>query len=137
MSFEVKTTTKWNGRDVKVRGKRAAGKTAFDIGLIVEGQAKLLINNVTGRLAGSITTQAPNRGSRVVAPASSADQIAAPGDPNEVLVGTAVVYGPYVEFGTRRSDARPFLRPALDLASGRAVSIAMRNGRAEFRDYLR
>ncbi len=137
MSFETKTTTKWNGRDVKVRGKKASGKTIFEIGMVVEGHARLLINNVTGRLAGSITTQAADNGTSVDAPATSVDQIAAPRTPNEVFVGTAVDYGPYVEFGTRRSDARPFLRPALELARGRAVSIGTKHGKAELKEYLR
>jgi HK97 gp10 family phage protein len=31
-------------------------------------------------------------------------------------IGSDVVYAPYVEFGTRRMRAQPFLRPALDAA---------------------
>lgn len=33
-------------------------------------------------------------------------------------VGTAVLYGPYLEYGTSRMPAYPFLRPALDAARG-------------------
>lgn len=33
-------------------------------------------------------------------------------------VGTNVVYAPFVEFGTSRSAAQPFMRPALLLAAG-------------------
>lgn len=33
------------------------------------------------------------------------------------IVGTNVEYAPYVEFGTSRTGAQPFLRPALQAAS--------------------
>jgi HK97 gp10 family phage protein len=33
-------------------------------------------------------------------------------------VGTNVVYAPYVEFGTRRARAQPFMRPALEAVRG-------------------
>lgn len=33
------------------------------------------------------------------------------------IVGTNVTYAPYVEFGTSRTGAQPFLRPALQAAS--------------------
>lgn len=33
-----------------------------------------------------------------------------------VDVGTVVVYGPYVELGTKNMAARPYLRPALEAA---------------------
>jgi len=33
-------------------------------------------------------------------------------------VGTNVVYAPYVEFGTRRMAAQPFMRPALEAVRG-------------------
>lgn len=33
-------------------------------------------------------------------------------------VGTNVRYAPFVEFGTRRTRAQPFLRPALEKARG-------------------
>lgn len=32
---------------------------------------------------------------------------------NQVIVGTNVEYGPYVEFGTSRMEAQPHLRPAV------------------------
>lgn len=32
------------------------------------------------------------------------------------IVGTDVEYGPYIEFGTSRMRAQPYLRPALDAA---------------------
>ena len=134
------TTTvsqQWNGQDVKVRGRLAASKSAFEIGLIVQAQAKALTPVLSGRLRGSITTQADTgEGTNVDAPATSSDQITAPSQQGEVLVGTAVDYGPYVEFGTRGSNAQPFLRPALDLARGRALTIVEQEGRMAFAEYL-
>jgi hypothetical protein len=35
-----------------------------------------------------------------------------------VDVGSAVLYAPYVELGTSRMEARPYLRPALEAARG-------------------
>ena len=138
----IKTTvaSQWNGNDVKIRGRRVTGKTAFEVGLVVEGQAKLLAPVDTGRLAASITTQASDSGTIPTGEgAVSTDVIARPSASNriEVFVGTPVFYGPYVEFGTIRSNAQPFLRPALDLAKGNTLTIFMNNGRYEFRDYLR
>ena len=135
--MRVDTAFEWNGDEIKVKGKKVVNKTAFEIGLVVEGQAKVLINNVTGRLAGSLTTQAKAHGNNVRSPATATDKITAPGDDMEVFVGTAVEYGPYVEFGTRRASARPFLRPALDLAQGKVLTIGMKEGRLEFKDYLK
>lgn len=33
-------------------------------------------------------------------------------------VGTNVTYAPYVEFGTRRTRAQPFMRPAVEAVRG-------------------
>ena len=130
-------TQQWNGQDVKVRGRIAASKSAFEIGLIVQAQAKDLAPWDTGRLIGSITTQADTgEGTSVVHPATSSDQITAPSQQGEVLVGTAVDYAPYVEFGRRGKDGQPFLRPALDLARGRVLTIVEREGRFAFAEYL-
>ena len=134
----VKTTVseQWNGQEVKIRGQRVVGKTAYEVGLVVEGQAKLLAPYDTGRLRGSITTASKEKQSAPEAPASTSDAISPPADDQEVLVGTAVDYGPYQEFGTVRTAAHPFLRPALDLARGNVLSIIENNGRKEFKEYL-
>jgi len=155
----IKSTveTQWNGEAVKIQGHKATGKTAWELGLIVEGQAKLLCPIDMGYLAASITvasvsqsteisTVKPNPGKTIKGNAQSAfynsmpdnfKKIDAPNDPNEVLVGTAVEYGPHVEFGTIKSDAQPFLRPALDLAKGKIITLLKENGKFYFGDYLR
>ena len=59
---------------------------------IVQGAAKRNINNVTGLLGESIKTEVGK---------------------DRATIGTNVYYAPYVEYGTYRSKAYPFLRPAL------------------------
>lgn len=144
----------WNGIPVKIQGKKVVNKSAFEIGLVVAGQAKLLAPVDTGLLAASITVastteqSAPDRPSKfkkssgVTRAASGKFQsvsvpvIQKPSDENEVLVGTPLFYAPYPEFGTVRSHAQPFLRPALDLAKGKALTIVEKHGRFEFAEYL-
>jgi hypothetical protein len=100
-------------------------------------------------LAASITTQSDTKGTELENPSkyakevpppdhqvSSFKKIEKPNSDNETFVGSAVDYGPYIEFGTVRSQAQPFLRPALDLARGKALTIVTINGRQEFKDYL-
>ena len=143
----VTVDTHWNGADVKVRGKKVVNKTAFEIGLIVEGQAKLLCPVNWGYLAASITTQAYNHGNEpsAVIPGKAEGppptppvkmKIDRPTDPNEVLVGTPVEYGPYSEFGTYLMAAQPFLRPAFHLAMGRTLTITKKNAKLVFAEYL-
>ena len=127
----------WNGKDVKIKGRRVINKSAYEIGLIVEAQAKALAPVETGLLRGSITTQGENQGSSPEVPAGLRDVIRPRATHGEVYVGTAVNYAPYVEFGTIRSRAQAFLRPALDLAKGKALTIVENNGRFEFKEYLR
>jgi len=133
----VKVTGSWNGDKVKIQGKKVVGKTSYELGLIVEGQAKLLADRKTGRMAASITTQSKDKGTFPQGKgAISSDKISKPRDDNEVLVGTPVFYAPYREFGTFKSDAHPFLRPALDLARGRKLTLLLENGKFLFADYL-
>lgn len=64
-----------------------------EIGLVAEGYAKRLCPVDTGRLRNSITHTH---------------------DDEAAYIGTNVEYAPYVEFGTRRQTAQPFLRPAAE-----------------------
>jgi len=139
MSYTTTIASEWRGREVKIKGNKVSGKSVFETGLIVEGQAKLLSAVDTGRLAASYTTQTKNDGHTAPSGrgAVRTDVIAAPLVDNEALVGTPVFYGPYIEFGTVRSAAQPALRPALALASGRTLTIFEKNGRLEFREYLK
>lgn len=62
------------------------------IGLVAEGYAKRLCPVDTGRLRNSISHTH---------------------DENSAYIGTNVEYAPYVEFGTRRQKAQPYLKPAV------------------------
>jgi len=130
-------SSQWKGNEVKIAGKRVIGKSIYEIGLVVEGQARELAPKDTGRLKGSITTASSDKQTNPRYPSGSMDAIRRPYNPNEVFVGTAVEYGPYMEFGTVRTDARPFLRPSLDLAKGKTLTIMEKNGRMEFKEYMK
>lgn len=124
----------WRGDDVKNRAKLCIGKSSFEIGLAVEGQAKMLAPVDTGRLRGSIHTVS-GMGQKTN-PKNEAREIAKPDKAFETHVGTTVEYGPYQEYGTVKTNAQPFLRPALDMVRGKAPQIVMREGKATFGEYL-
>ena len=71
----------------------AIGAALEEIGLLAEGYAAGKCPVDTGNLRGSITHEVDA------------------GD-NAVYIGTDVEYAPYVELGTSRQKAQPFLRPA-------------------------
>jgi len=131
----------WNGEDVKQRAEALAGKSSFEIGLAVEAQAKLLCpvaKKNGGRRIGKNTT-ASGLGRRTNPSGTNSlpsDKIAAPGDKFETFVGTPVFYGPYVEYGTFRMSAQPFLRPALDMVRGKALTIVQNGAKKEFGEYM-
>jgi hypothetical protein len=138
---ELRTTTtiKWDGDIIKRRAAELMKKSTFEIGLFVEGQAKLLTPRKTGRLAGSITTASGTGESTKPSGkgAVSSDVISKPSGQFDVYVGTPVEYAPYIEYGTVRSEAQAFLRPALDIAYGRVPTIVEQNGRIYFEEYLK
>lgn len=136
MAFKTTIEKVWNGKEVKILGKKAVGQSIFGVGLIVEGQAKALSPIKTGQLAGSITTQSRVKGTDVESPALETDKIGKPTEELEVWVGTAVTHGIWMEFGTKFTNAQPFLRPALALAEGRALTLVEREGKIVFKDFL-
>ena len=85
----------------------------------------------TGRLAASISTQSRTEGT-----GNGTDTISKPTADGVVYVGTPVSYAPYMEFGTVKTEAQSFLRPALTLAKGKAVTITKKESKNVFGDYL-
>jgi len=134
----VSEKTFWDGPGVKVRGIRAINMSAVEAALVVERQAIALCPVDTGRLRGSITIEGMGESTQVVSPATSSDKISGPDNPeNEIYVGSNVDYAAYLEYGTRSMDAQAYLRPALALAKGRAVTIIEKNGKLQLKEYLR
>lgn len=90
----------------------AIGVALEKVGLVCEGYAQQLCPVDTGNLRGSITHQ--------VAKSEKA-----------VYVGTNVEYAPYVELGTSRQQAQPYLRPAAQDHMGQYQQVlksALQNG---------
>lgn len=73
------------------------GEEVYKKGLEIESEAKWLAPVDTGRLRGSINTEAKGKGKKV-----------------EVEVGTDVEYAVSVEFGTFKQSAQPFLIPSFN-----------------------
>jgi len=136
MAFKTTIEKVWNGKEVKILGKKAVGQSIFGVGLIVEGQAKALAPIDTGQLAGSITTQSRVKGTDVESPALEIDKIGKPQEELEAWVGTAVMHGTWMEFGTSKTNAQPFLRPALALAEGRSLTLVERESKIVFKEFL-
>lgn len=84
----------------------------------VTAQAKEFTAIDTGRLKGSIMWK-----SDVAESASSSEKLTVNPKHHEVYVGSAVNYAVYQEFGTRRMQPHPYLRPAVAIkALGRPAS---------------
>ncbi len=82
---------------ISVTAKNDIEQALINSALIVERDAKIKVPVDTGRLRSSLSHETENFGT----------------DNPTVTVGTNVEYGPYVEFGTSRQSAKPYLYPAL------------------------
>lgn len=102
---EVMTGTD-NSEEVSRNIVQAIDRALEEIGLAAEGYAKRACPVDTGNLRNSITH-------------------AVEGD--SAYVGTDVEYAPYVEMGTSRTAAQPFLRPAATEHGSTYRSILKRN----------
>lgn len=76
----------------KSEKEKAIARALEAIGIVAEGYAKRLCPVDTGRLRNSISHTH---------------------DEDSAYIGTNVEYAPYVEFGTRRQKAQPYLKPAV------------------------
>jgi HK97 gp10 family phage protein len=146
----IDTKTIWNGDIVKIQGKKVVKSSTYEIGLVIEGQAKELCPVRYGYLKASINTQSKDEGTELESPAkygikqiktiggdvSTFKKITKPTDDLETDVGTAVEYGPHIEWGTIKMDAQPFLRPAFQLAQGKVIPIIKAEGKYHFVEFL-
>lgn len=91
------TKLKWFG-DKAIQGMDQAVSLALEASaLLVEGQAKALAPVYTGNLRNSITHKVEKK---------------------EARIGTNVYYAPFVELGTSKQAAQPYLSPALEANKG-------------------
>ncbi len=88
--------TKWNDKQLLDVTQKSGKDYVQKICYMVEGAAKELVPVDIGHLMRSITNEV-NIHENVITG----------------VVGTNVKYAPYVELGTRKMAARPYLRPAL------------------------
>ncbi len=89
--------------------KDAVQKSLTEAATIVEATAVTLAPYKTGTLRNSITKKVGNE---------------------YAIVGTNLDYAIYVEYGTAKMSARPFMRPALDNNRNRIVKIFKKNIRS-------
>lgn len=108
MPVDGVTVNEDNTEEVSRGIQRAIDRALEEIGLAAEGYAKRACPVDTGNLRNSITH-------------------AVEGSEDAVYVGTNVEYAPYVEMGTRRTAAQPFLRPAATEHGSTYRSILKRN----------
>jgi HK97 gp10 family phage protein len=80
-----------NSAEILRAFEQATERGLEKIGLVAEGYAKKLAPVDTGRLRNSISHEV---------------------DGQDVYIGSNVEYAPYVELGTARQKAQPFLKPA-------------------------
>jgi HK97 gp10 family phage protein len=87
----MNVTFKDNSAEILKAFEQATERALEKIGLVAEGYAKKLTPVDTGRLRNSITHEV---------------------DGNDVYIGSNVEYAPYVELGTSKQKAQPYLKPA-------------------------
>lgn len=90
MAFNIQITD--HSQEALENLEQATGTALEEVGLAAEGYAKRLCPVDTGRLRNSITHTRDKR---------------------TAYIGTNVEYGPYVELGTSRQKAQPYLKPAV------------------------
>lgn len=90
----MSVTVKQDNTEQVTQGIKSAINVALEkIGLLAEGYAQMKCPVDTGNLRGSITHEV-SEGEKAV------------------YIGTNVEYAPYVELGTSKQKAQPYLRPA-------------------------
>ena len=114
----ISVSNSMSGKDYGIAIEKATVAALTQAGIIVEGAAIAMVPEKTGRLKGSITWAVRNARSHVSGAAGPGDAVSAPTDGYTVHVGSNVDYAQHVEYGTKRSKAKPYLRPALQQNKG-------------------
>jgi len=101
------TVIEWYGDDIKKMFEAEKKQALYESGIEVLGRATLNAPVDTGNLRSSLDFST-----------GSKDNVFDE-SPESIEVGTAVHYAVHVEFGTRKMNSQPFLRPALDSSISR------------------
>jgi HK97 gp10 family phage protein len=122
------TKLKWFG-DKAIQGMEQAVSLALEAaGLLVHGQAVNLSpvgqypkgsgkvgGNLRNSLSYSVDGEVKGLNSSPGQKARPEDGVKPNPDKNSVIIGTNVEYAPYVELGTSKMTAQPYLNPALEM----------------------
>ena len=157
MKIHVDTQLTWNGTDVIARANRVVEKSPYESGLIIEAQAASFCPIDIATLRNSISVR-DNKKTHSIGTVVLGDLIGSPTENNVALVGTNVKYSRDVEYGTRPhainspvkikgnwvyigmhpgTRAQPFMRPALDLSTGKVLTVFETNSKQEFKEYFK
>lgn len=98
----------WHGDKIEKKLKKQVGENLQAAAYIVEADAKRLcpVSPHGGRLRSSINTQVNIQ--------KLEGRVKAGGEVGEGFTGSPVEYAAYVELGTVKMSAQPYLRPALE-----------------------
>jgi hypothetical protein len=163
--MSLTTKKSWKGDEVILAARNTTQKSNYEIGMMIEADAKMNCPSNDGILRGSITVSDIGH---QVEDFPKAEQ-------DEAFVGTVVDYAPDVEYGSgphktnvgsqqfidkmttwclrkgiknpwpiikhiRKfgTEPQPFMRPALDRMDGSVViDVYLKNGKVEFKDYIK
>jgi HK97 gp10 family phage protein len=95
--------------------QEAVDAALIESGAIIARRAQEMAPYDTGRLRNSITYATRTASSRVESPALLVDGVKHDGSENTVVVGTAVEYARYQEYGTKHMPSMSYLRGALSV----------------------
>lgn len=105
MAFEVKVVDNFIP-DVRAELDNSIARALEACGLQMEANAKIEIS--------SAVYDTPESKSGYVRTGNLRNSITHQTDATSAYVGSGVEYAPYVEMGTYKMDARPYIRPALE-----------------------
>lgn len=117
---------KWFDKMPRAVLDKAIERGLVAVGIKISGDAITRAPVDTGRLKGSLSYA--TRGER----SGNQDGVSQPSSPYQVWIGSNVGYAPYVEYGTAKSKAQPYLRPALDRNRKNASKLLMREIMREY-----
>ena len=105
----------WNGEKHKKRTRDWAIDRLWKAGFMVERDAKQLCPVDTGRLRASIMTSVDKDGLKAkIKAGGDVDESKVNTQRGQVLIGTPVKYAIFVEQGTHKMEAQPYMVPALE-----------------------